>query len=70
MACWRNCFQSVRPIVDFTLGDSVPTLAVTIEIEYWADRSVDGQLLPVDTKTRKLCIEVAEISSLQKWIVE
>ena len=55
----RACLEAVWPVVDGSLVDIVVGLPVAVVIHDWADRAVDGQLLPVDPKARDLGVEVA-----------
>ena len=61
-------FEAVGPIVHGAFGDCVLALAVTVEVQDWADWPVDGQLLPVDAETRQLSVEVREIAPCEQWI--
>ena len=65
----RDSFQAVGPVVDGTLRYSMTALTVTLMIHNWAYRSVDRQLLPVDTKSGQLRVKVGEVSALQKWVI-
>lgn len=67
--CVRSGFEAVRPIVDGSLMDAVVEGAVAVEVHDGADRAVDGELLPVDSETGDLGVEVGEVTALEKRIV-
>ena len=68
VVCRRVCFVTIGPVIDLAFGDGVATLTVAVKIEIRADRSVDWQLLPIDTKTGKLGVKVGEVAPSEKWI--
>ena len=47
----RNSLETVRPVVDLALGDSMAHGTITVEVHDGADRLVNWQLFPVDTQT-------------------
>ncbi|KAI6772825.1 hypothetical protein HG530_003783 [Fusarium avenaceum] len=61
--------ETVGPVVDLALGNSVSHGTVTVEVHDRADRLVDGQLLPVDAQSAELGILVGEVSALKKGII-
>ena len=62
---WWNCLKSIGPVIRLTLGDGVAHRAVPVVIHHWADRSVDGQLLPIDAQPGKLRVKVREVTTLK-----
>lgn len=58
----------VWPVVH-PLGDLVLHSAIPVMVQDGAHRTIDGKLLPVDAKARKLRVEVREIATLKEGIV-
>ena len=65
----RDGGLAVRPVVYGAFCDGVAELAVAVVVHYWADRSVDGELLPVYTEAGELRVEVGEVPALEERVV-
>jgi len=64
-----NGFEAIWPVVDLAFMDTVVECSVPVKVHDGTDGAIDGELLPVDSQTGDLRIEVAEISTLQKRVV-
>ena len=62
-------FEAVWPVVDLAFMDAVVECSVPIKVHDGTDGTVDRELLPVDSQTGDLRVEVAEVSTLQKGII-
>jgi hypothetical protein len=65
----RYCLKAVRPVVGLALGDGVAHGAVTVEVHHGTHGLVDGEFLPVDTKTRELSVGVGKVAALEERVV-
>jgi hypothetical protein len=77
--------MAVRPVVDITLGNAMTFLSIAVVIEDGTDRSINRDLkkemndrpldpintnlLPIDTQTSYLGVEIREIAALEEGIV-
>lgn len=66
---WGGRLPPIWPVISFAFSNCVTLLAVPILVHKRTDRAIDRKLLPIDTKSRKLSIEVRKISSLEERIV-
>lgn len=53
-----NNIKPIWVVVDLRLDNRVPALPISVEVHHRAHRSVNGELLPVDPKTRDLRVEI------------
>ena len=59
---------TVGPVVEI-LRDSMLALAITVVVHDRANRTVDRELLPVDTEPRELRVEVGEVATSEERVV-
>lgn len=62
-------FSAVWPVVNGALVDLMPHLAVPLMVHHRADRTIDRQLLPIDTQPRDLSVEIREVATLEERVV-
>lgn len=48
----RNVVESIRPVIDFGLGDGIPHESIALIVHNRADRAVNGEIVEIERPSK------------------